>query len=327
MRHVRRSVCLLSLTVLLAALVACKPTTGPKQPPLPGETVKIRIGVQPIEAALPIWVAEEAGLFKKAGLDAKVEVFESATDRNTALLANAIDCTQADPISIGLLEKGGFPVSATTILLGATPQEGRDGIVARPGLKARTLSDLAGVPVGTSLDTHQEFIVDSLFAEAGIPKNKVKKEEVKKTPIRYELLMEGKLDAAALPEPWLTLAVFKGGTLVADDTKGANISQELLIGSDKWLATAEGAEAMKRLLGVLNEAATLIDKNPEAWRQTLIDNSGVPQELQKAYPVPTFPGTQLPTEEMLGSQMQWMVGKGLLDTPLPYDRLVWRPTN
>ena len=83
-----------------------------------------------------------------------------------------------------------------------------------------TLSALADVPVGTSSATIQEYVLDGLMAEAGVADVQVKVEEVKKVPVRFELLMAGKLKAAALPEPFLTLAEQGGAPLVGDRHPG-----------------------------------------------------------------------------------------------------------
>ena len=314
----------LGILIVLAAVLGggC---TSPTVEDGPEGAIPIRIGTMPITAALPIYVAEEAGLFGDAGLDATVEVFHSATDRNTAFTADAIDCTQGDPVSLVLLEAGGFPVSATTIILGATAEEGRHGIVAGPESGVTSIDELAGVPVGTSLGTHQEYCVDMLFAEAGIGGEDVVKEEVKKVPIRYDLLTQGQLAAAALPEPWLTLAEYHGGTLVASDTECDNISQVFVFAHDDWLATEEGSEAMVRLLDVLSEAADLINEDPDAWRSTLVERAGVPEEIESVFVMDTYPQPVLPTEEMLDAQIDWMLDRGLIEEPVAYEDLVWEP--
>jgi NitT/TauT family transport system substrate-binding protein len=208
-------------------------------------------------------------------------------------------------------------------LLGATAEEGRDGIVVAPTSDAQTLEDLVGVPVGTSLGTHQEYVVDMLFAQAGV--EDVAKEEVKKVPIRYELLMEGQIEAAAMAEPWLTLAIHNGARLIADDTHGENISQEVLFASDAWLETEGGAEAMSRLLAALDEAVDLINEDRETWRDTLFEHAGVPEEIKDELYIDIYPNVSLPTPEMLDAQQQWMLEVGLLDEAIAYEDLVWEP--
>jgi NitT/TauT family transport system substrate-binding protein len=215
----------LTAALVVAALLVL-PIAGCSSPA--GSTAsspaRVRIGTLTTEDALPLWVAERDGLFKKAGLQVEIVTFQSAQERDAALTADAIDGFMGDIIAASALRAGGVPVRITTIMLGATPAEGRFGIVAAPGSSITTLEQLAGVPVATSSGTIQEYVLDGLMGQAGIPLDQVQKEEVKKVPVRFELLMSGKLKAAALPEPLLSLAVKQGAVLVADDTVGANLS-------------------------------------------------------------------------------------------------------
>jgi NitT/TauT family transport system substrate-binding protein len=321
-------------TLLVAALAAlgaggCSPaadTAGGDD--TAADALPIRIGAMPITAALTIFVADEQGLFAEEGLDATVDVFPSAADRNTALTAGAIDCTQGDPVSLFLLEEGGFPVSAVTIVLGATVEEGRHGIVAGPGVDAETMADLAGVPVGTSLNTHQEYCVDSLFEFQGFVGDDVVKEEVKKVPIRYELLMEGQLQAAALPEPWLTLAIHNGATLIASDTEcSENISAVYLFAADEFLATADGAEAMTRALRALDRAADLVNDDPDAYRDLLVDRAGVPDEIRDTLFIDTYPSGARPAADDFDHLEDWMLTKGLIPEHVAFEDLTWFPAD
>jgi NitT/TauT family transport system substrate-binding protein len=284
---------------------------------------KVRIGTLTTEDALPLWVAERDGLFKKAGLDVQIVTFQSAQERDAALTANAIDGFMGDIIAASALRAGGVPVRITTIMLGATPKEGRFGIVAAPGSTITSLEQLAGVPVATSSGTIQEYVIDGLMGQVGIALDQVKKEEVKKVPVRFELLMSGKLKAAALPEPLLSLAVKQGAVLVADDTEGANLSQTVLVFAEKYLESGEGALAVERLLTVWDEAVAVVNKDPNAQRTLLVDKARLPEPLKADYQVNTYPLHQLPTKEQVSDVLEWMKGAGLLTKAITYADLTW----
>lgn len=282
----------------------------------------IKIGTLPTEDALPLWVAEEEGLFQTTGLSVEIITFQAAQERDAAFASGAIDAYMGDIINSAALEAGGSPVSLVTVMLGATPAEGRFGIVAKPGSKAKTLADLAGVPVATSSASIQEYVFDGLMAEAGVPAAKVKKEVVAKVPARFELLMSGKLEAASLPEPLLSLAVSQGAVLIADDTKGANLTQTVLGVSDGYLALPGGMKTVSELLGVWNDAVATINKDPNAWRELLVDKARLPEPLKNTYIVNTYPDAAAPTAEMVNPVLDWMKATDLLKTEVTYDDLV-----
>jgi NitT/TauT family transport system substrate-binding protein len=303
---------------LMVAAAGCTATPAATPSTAPA---KIRIGTLTTEDALPLWVAEKDGLFKKAGLTVEITTFQSAQERDAALTAGAIDGFMGDIIAASALRAGGVPVRITTIMLGATPKQGRFGIVAAPGSKATALEQLAGVPIGVSSGTIQEYVLDGLMGQAGIPLDQVKKEEVKKVPVRFELLMSGKLAAAALPEPLLSLAVKQGATLIADDTQGANLSQTVLVFAEKFLDAA----AVTKLLGVWDEAVAIVNKDPNAQRTLLVEKARLPEPLKTDYQVNAYPTHQLPTEEQVGDVLEWMKGAGLLTKDVTYADLTWSP--
>jgi NitT/TauT family transport system substrate-binding protein len=331
-RNVRHAVALVAIAALaalaLAGCTAAPGVPGSDQPHSGAVTPSpIRIGTLTTEDALPLWVAEKQGYFAKAGLDVTITVFQSAQERDTALTAGAIDGEMGDLIAVGTLRSGGVPVRATTIMLGATPKEGRFGIAVKPGSTATSLKDLAGVPVGTSSATIQEYVLDGLMKEAGVPDDQIKKEEVKKVPVRFELLMQGQLAAAALPEPFLSLAEKQGAKIVGDDTKSkTNLSQTVLIFSEKYLNTPGGAAAVTKLLSVWDEGAAAINKDPEAYRALLIDKARLPKPVESTYVMQTYPKHQLPTTADLDAIISWMKTKGLIKSTVSAADMVWMPT-
>ncbi|MCE5203952.1 MAG: MetQ/NlpA family ABC transporter substrate-binding protein [Actinomycetia bacterium] len=315
-----------ALVLGVSALAGCSPTEPASKPATnpveAAEPEPIKIGTLPTEDALPLWVAEEEGLFTKAGLNVEIITLQAAQERDAAFASGAIDAFMGDVIAAAALEAGGSPVSLATVMLGATPAEGRFGIVAKPGSKARTLNDLAGVPVGTSSASIQEYVFDALMADAGVSADQVKKEVVAKVPARYELLMSGKLEAASLPEPLLSLAEKQGAVLIADDTTGDNLTQTVLGVSDGYLAMPGGMKTVSELLRVWDEAVTTINKDPDSWRSLLVDKARLPEPLKDTYAVNMYPMASMPTQAMVDPVLAWMKDKGLLKTSVTYADLV-----
>ncbi len=287
------------------------------------EMRQVRIGTLPTEDALPLWVAQEEGMFAEYGID-EIEIitFQAAQERDAAFAAGAIDAYMGDIIVAALMEAGGTPVTISTIMLGATPDEGRFGIVAAPESGYNDIAALAGVPIGTSTGTIQEYVVDGLMAEAGIASADVVKEEVNKVPVRFELLMNNQLGAAALPEPLLSLAEFQGATLLADDLGGANLSQTVLVFSDDFLVEDGGIETMDALLQVWDEAATLINGDPDVWRDTLVEQARLPEPIKDSYRVNAYPMHQAPAQSEVDAVLSWMEDLDLLSESVTYENLV-----
>jgi len=319
----------LAFALAVSALAGCtkantatKSTSGESTETISTKPAAIRIGTLPTEDALPLWVAESEGLFKKAGLSVTITTFQSAQERDTAFASGSIDAFMGDIIAAANLESAGSPVSLATVMLGATPEEGRFGIVVKPGSKYTSLKELAGVPIATSSASIQEYVVDGLMKNAGVSAAQVKKTMVPKVPARFELLMSGKLEAAALPEPLLSLAVKQGARLIADDTTGTNLSQTVLGVSDKYLAEPAGMVAVRTLLDAWNAAATKIDASPNKWRALLVDKARLPEPIKDSYEVNHYPMATVPTQAEVDAVLAWMRTKKLLKSDVTYAGLV-----
>jgi len=321
-----------SLAAVLLLAGCAKPpadaeTAEPVTTPAAEKPIAIRIGTLPTEDSLPLWVAEDMGYFATNGLtDVEIVTFQSAQERDAAFAAGAIDAYMGDIIAAANLEAGGTPNTIKTVMLGADQSQGRFGVVASPKSKVASLEELAGVPVGTSSATIQEYVLDGLMAEAGVAEADVKVEEVKKVPVRFELLMADQLEAAALPEPFLTLAEQGGAKLVGDDTKAAkNLSQTVLLFTDEYLGTPEGAAAAEGVLAAWDAAVQQINAEPQSYVDELVKYAQLPESLSETYQVNTYPLSSPPAEIDVNAVLDWMRAKSYLKGDVSYDDLVTGP--
>jgi NitT/TauT family transport system substrate-binding protein len=273
------------------------------------------------EDILPLWVAESEGLFADKGIQARVEAFQSAQELSTAVVSGAVDFAMTDPMVTAALVQGGTAVTMHWVTLGENAEQGRFGIMANPESGVTTLADLAGRPIGVGSNTILEYVMDKLMIEAGVPQDQIVAEEIKKIPVRYEMMSSNQVPAAALPGSLLALGEATGMVLVADDTKGQNLSQSVMIARDAFTSTEEGATALGLLREIWDEAAAKINANPGAYRALLIDKTlaAMPPSVQESYPVSSYPMAKLPTSAMIDPILEWMLEKDYLTQPLSYN--------
>ena len=279
---------------------------------------KISLGTLPTEDILPMWVAESEGLFEKAGIACNIHTFQSATELIAAVSSGEVDVAMTDPMVTASLFASGTDVRICWICLGTEASQGRFGIMtADEGITS--LADLAGREIGVGSNTILEYVMDKLMAQAGIPADQVVKAELQKIPVRFEAMASGQVPAAALPASLLALGESKGFRCVADDTTGDNISQSVMIVREAWLEGEGGKAALEALQGVWDEAASLINKTPENYRALLVEQASLAEDIADTYPISSYPTAQLPTQQMVGDVLSWMLEKGYLDAALTYD--------
>jgi NitT/TauT family transport system substrate-binding protein len=322
------------ISLLLAASLAVFPLAGcttaaktvamPRPGPKMGPPAMIRIGTLPVEDALPLWVSQHQGVFDKVGLSVRIVPFSSVLQRNAAFKSGAIDGFVGDIPTVLSLQEQGFKNRIVTVCLGATPAQGRVGLLTSPRSGLRFSAQLANVSVATSADSMEEFVLDRLARTARIPWVP-RKHYIRSAARRYRLLMEGTIKAAVLPEPYLTLATREHAYLMISDTRRGNLSQTVLAFSDDFLTDPEGASAVNRLLGAWDTGSSAANSRRKVFRPLLVQWAGWPSSLAVRYRMNTYPHHQLPTKQQVWAILSWMRTKDLLG-PFPrYADVVWTP--
>jgi len=301
-----------SVIVLLAAILFL----GLPAPGLAQESLKI--GILPIVEALPFILMEKEG--KPENL--KIIVFNSALERDAALQGGQLDGAITDPVASAIMAGRGMDVVLASLILGSKPEEGRFAIIAAPGSSIKTPQDLKGVPIAISSNTIVEYVTDSLLTGAGLKDSEIAKEEIKKMPVRFQMLLSGQIQAATLPDPLAHFAQSKGARLIIDDTGGENISQVVLLFTGK--AVKEKGYQIEQMYRAYDRHVERINESPDSHRQILVERARLPKPISSTYPLDHFPKAQLPDREAIERVIDWARQKDLIKEPVTFDSLTGR---
>jgi len=194
-RLMRPGACLTVLS-LLVAVPGCRP-----KPVLH----KYTIGLGPFVGFGALYLAQDKGFFKDAGLDVDLVVLTGVAERNSALTAGRIDALAA-PVDYYVLAAGNN--LKATIAMAIDESNGADGIVANPSIK--TIADLRGKKVAFQRGLPSEFFLRALLMQNGLKMSDIQ-------PVDMETAQGGaafishQVDAAVIWDPWLTKAIEAGG--------------------------------------------------------------------------------------------------------------------
>jgi len=124
--------------------------------------------------------------------------------------------------------------------------------------------------------------------------------------VRFELLMAGKLKAAALPEPFLTLAKQSGATIVADDTTAkSNLSQTVLVMSDDFLGKPGGQATKTALLKAWTSQSTISTEPGDVSLAARREGRGS-QAARHELPDSDVSSAALPKQADVDAVLAWM---------------------
>jgi NitT/TauT family transport system substrate-binding protein len=263
-----------------------------------------------------LYIAQDKGYFEAEGLKVELVPVKSAQERDALMQAGEIDGQLTDLISTVLFDQEQSQVKVVAKARKAYPDSPQFRIVAAPGVKIAGPADMADVKVGISQNTVIQYLNDRLLTAWGMSPDQIAIEEVSAIPTRFEMLMNGQLQAALLPDPMGQAAIAAGATLVIDDATIPEYSQSVLAFSRASLESKP--DTVRAFLRAWNKAVADINKDPNAFRDVLIEKTRVPESIQGSYNVPPFPENEITTETEWNDVVQWAQEKGLIKNPVAY---------
>jgi NitT/TauT family transport system substrate-binding protein len=306
------------VAILLSSLLlgACAQASGPSKAPASGELPTLKIAVLPILDALPMYVANNQGLFEKQGVKVELIPSASAAERDQLIAAGQADGMINEIVSTILYNKDQVQVQIVRFARVASADSAMYRILAAKNSNINSVADLKGVPIGVSQGTTIEYTTERLLTQSGFQPGDIKTVAVPKISDRMALLDSGELKAATLPEPLSSLAVQGGARVILDDRQTTQYSYSTYA-FRKAVIDAQ-PEAIRAFLAAVEEAVKIINQDPQKWSNLLSDQKVVPEPLKGSFVVPNFVTASIPTQAQWDDVLAWEKEKGLVNNDVAY---------
>ena len=279
---------------------------------------KIAFGVLPVMQALPLFVAQEKGLFAEEGVEVELITFRSGLEKDAAMAAGQTQGYFGDMLTSMILGANLMPVRMVATIFNTTGDQRMFAILAAPGMGKPSLSDLARKGIAGSSNTVIEYVTTKLL-ESETPGAKLKMIETKNILARMPMLLQGQVPGAVLPEPLVTLVEGKGATVVADD-RGLGITPTTLLFTKDFID--RNTDAVRSFLRAVSRASALINQDQEMARPIMIKYARIPEPLQQSIAIPVFIPPAVPEKELVMDVYNWLNNKGVLKSELTFDEMV-----
>lgn len=297
---------LLIMTMLLVGLLAgCGGQQEAKKDLQP-----LTIGLMPDTDSLPFIIAQEKGYFKEEGLEVNIQQYKSAMDRDSALQSGNLDGAISDMLAVAFAKDGGFNVKVTSFT------DGSYKLIASKQSGAKSVADLKGQDVAVSRNTIIEYVTDQILAKENLPEDSINKVIIPQIPTRLEMLQNGKLAAATLPEPMASIAVHNGCTFVTG-------SDELGINPGVIMFTAKTTNDRRAEIAAMyrayNKAVDYLNNTPrEEYIDLIVEKGGFPPTAKEALKLPEYHHATLPKESDVVDCVKWLKSKELIKKNYTY---------
>ena len=297
----------LALCSLVIVLSACAPQS----------TGTLKIAVLPIIDTLPMYVAQQEGLFAKHGLNVEFIPVASAPERDQILAAGGADGTINETLAVMLFNREKVQMQVVRYALRPTPSNGHFFILASAKSGIDTFDELKGVEIGVSQGTVIEYVTERLLQAQGFTSDEIKTIAVPKIPDRMALLASGELQAGVMPDPLASLVVSQGGVVVADDSSHPEYGFSVI--SFRKAVIDSNPKAIEAFLTAIEEATKLLNAEPAKYKNVLTEQKLVPAPLLDSYQTPVFPFAGVPSVDEWNDALSWLKEKGVLGTDVSYE--------
>lgn len=267
-------------------------------------TQSLHVGVMSSMDYLPLAVAQREGYFEKVGLDITLHKFYSANDRDAAFQSENIDGCIIDYTGAILQKAGGIDLKLTSKC------DAPFYIVAGNKSNINTLADLKGKQIAVSKNTVIDFITDMALKSAGLNESDVKKVEINKIPVRFEMLRNNKIDATGLPNPFALMAQSAGDkVLTSNDSLGFSITGIAF----HQKAMNEKSELITKMYEAYNMGVDYLKSHsPEDIKSILIKELGFTEDIISKTQLPDYTHAELPADNDIRATTDWLTTKGLI---------------
>jgi len=305
------------MLAVLFTILLCTGTNG-----WATENRPLKVALLPILDSFPFYVAQANGHFSRYGVTVEAVPVASALERDQLMQSEEIDGMLNEMMSTASFNRDQVKVQIVIAARKAYPRYPLFRILAAPDSGIDNPHKLAGISVGVSKNTIIEYVTDRLLEAEQLKAGEIKNKSIPVIPERFQLLMQGQLSAATLPDPLAKSAMEAGAILVTDDARHPQYSMSVLTFSLKTLQ--QRANEVRNFLLAWDRATADINIRPEHYRPLLLQKIRLPKNIRETFPIPPFPRKEVPDATQWADVMAWMVSKGLLKTPLAYQQSVTR---
>jgi NitT/TauT family transport system substrate-binding protein len=237
-----------------------------------GSLTTVTVAAPDIASAVPLQIAQSEGLFKAEGLNVKVEIVANSNAVTAPLLAGTLDFTSENWVGMYIQEKQNPQLGLKVIADNFQATDNIAAIVVPKGSKITSVKQLVGkkiaLPgVGASIGPLSVDVLLNSYGVKATATNSQYQTVVEPFPNMPAALAEGKVDAAWVTEPFVTVAEEAGAHVLAYTYSGA--LKNFPIGP--WATTNSFAEknptVVKEFTAAITKAQQLAASDPALVRK------------------------------------------------------------
>lgn len=251
------------------------------------ENLNLKVGVMPAVDSAPIFIAAKNGYFKELGLNVEVQIYMNAMNRQSALQSGELDGAMTDVIALVNNVQNGFEIKVTTSTDGSFP------ILVR-----KDFGEQKDIKVGLMEVSVVNYLSDEFLSE----EYNMEKIFINEIPARLEMINQGQIDMAVLPEPVASQGELTGLEKRIYESKD-EFSPEIMVFTGDAINNKE--KAILLFHEAYNKAVEDIKKDENVARDILVEELKLNPDVKDKIVLPEYNMARVPSKEYIQKIMDW----------------------
>ncbi len=310
------------LFLLIPFLVSCNSSTAvDPDDEAKRDSAALHVALMPVSDCLPFYLAQRAGIYERLGLDLRILTLQAQLDTDTALLRRRAELVYSDLArAIMIQQTDTFDLRAV-----ATAPVELQLITARRG-RVRALGQLKERMVAVARHSITDFWSDRLMDSARMEQADIFRPQINDVRIRTDMICNGTMDAAFLPEPYALEARLLGNVRNFS-TRGLEPQLGAYLVPTSVARDSSRVRQLQLLFQGYHEAVELAnqphglrDSLPQLLKELCLTPDSLCDTIVRL--LPPFTPLYRPAQSDANAALRWLRSRGKADNSYNTDTLI-----
>ncbi|MDR6975334.1 NitT/TauT family transport system substrate-binding protein [Streptomyces sp. 3330] len=256
-----------------------------------GTTVRVKVGIVPIVDVAPLYLGRQKGFFSDRGIDLRMESAQGGAAIIPGVVSGQFQFGFSNTTSLMIARTKGVPVRSVANGSATTGNTTTDvsGVVVGKDSPIKSAADLAGrtVAVNTLRNIGDTTVREAVRKDGGDPA------EVKFVELAFDQMpaavADGRVDAAWMAEPALTVAKAQGGRVVTSPFAETHPKLTLATFFTSTGLTQKDPALVRKFAEAMTESLTYASAHPDEARRTLTGYTKIDGDVLRNLTLPSWP--------------------------------------
>ena len=260
---------------------------------------------------LPFVIAQKQGIYDSLGLKLNILRFNSANERDAAFQSGKIEGMITDYPSAAIIYAHHSNIKFVI------RNEGYFCFIVSKESHIKQISQLTSTNIAVSRNTIIEYATDQLLKKNGI--KVVNKPEIGQIPLRLQMLQYGQIEASFLPDPFASIAMYKGHkSLISTQELGINSTGTAF----NKKALIERSSEIKCLIEGYNLGIEYLQTHSQKDYAPALIEMGVPENLTGLIALPAYKKASYPDIQEINTAISWLKSLNRISRSYPAEDLI-----